>query len=114
MEGRALGISVLHIAPASVTSNISANGEKIFKLPPDSLYARFLPNILQRLHASQGPESMASNEFAKQVVVLALCQNPPAYRYALLGGNFWTFALLKVLPKTMVLNFMWRRFTKKL
>ena len=110
MECRPFNISVLHVAPAAVRSNISANGATQFRLPDESLYSAFLPNILKRIHMSQTMGAMKTDEFAKQVVSTALGRNPPLYLYT--GGKSWLFQVLRWLPKPWVLSYMWRIYSQ--
>ncbi|PPQ80900.1 hypothetical protein CVT24_013162 [Panaeolus cyanescens] len=110
MELKPLGISVMHVAPGAVKSNIASNGTKSFQLASNTLYTDFLSNIIKRINASQGPHSMPSEEFAKQVVEKALKKNPP--RYLTLGGHSRLFALFKWLPRTFVLGLLWRSYSK--
>ena len=112
MECRPFNISVLHVAPGAVRSNISANGAAEFRLPNQSLYSAFVPNILKRIHMSQTMGAMKTDEFAKQVVSTALGRNPPLYLYA--GGKTWLFHVFRWLPKYWVLSFMWREYSQKI
>lgn len=111
MECRPLNIDVMLVAPGAVQSNIAKNQEAVFKLPPDSLYIDYLPNILNRLHASQAPNRMSTDAFAKLVVTKALQKQPPIYLTA--GGNSTLFALLRWFPRAWVLFIMWRRFSRR-
>ena len=108
MELKPFNISVLHVAPGAVKSNISSNGIARFALAPDTLYSNFLSFIIKRIHASQGPDSIPSKYFAQQVVSNALRKNPP--RYMSIGGRSRLFAWLKWLPRGLVLAYMWRVF----
>lgn len=110
MECKPFNISVLHVAPGAVQSNIAANGGRDYSLPPDSLYTAYLPNILKRVYASQSPTTMPTEAFAKLVVSKALHPTPPLYLLA--GGNTWLFGLMKWLPKSWVLFIMWREYSK--
>jgi len=109
MELRPFGISVLHVAPGGVKSNIAVNGVNRLTLPENTLYARYLHNIFDRINASQDSWSMDNDEFAKKVVTNALKDSPP--RYMTLGGRSTLFSFLKWLPRRLVLYFMWRRFS---
>ena len=111
MELKPLGISVFHVAPGATKSNIAANGTSRFSLSPDSLYAAYLPDIIRRINASQGPASMPTKVFAKKVVSKALKTSPP--RYMMLGGHSGMFALLKWLPRQLTLWMLWRMWSKK-
>lgn len=111
MECKPLNISVLHVAPGAVRSNISSNAASRFRLSPDSLYSDYLPNIMQRIYASQGPQSMPSDDFAKQVVSKALQKSPP--RYLSIGGHAWLFYIFKWLPRGFVLYLMWKQYSRK-
>ena len=108
MELKPFNISVLHVAPGAVKSNISSNAIARFALAPDTLYSNFLSFIIKRIHASQGHDSMPSKHFAQQVVSNTLRKNPS--RYMSIGGRTWTFACLKWLPRGAVLAYMWRLF----
>lgn len=111
MECKPFNISVLHVAPGGVTSNISTNSGSKYRLPETSLYQNFIPNIIQRIYASQSPTSMPTDVFAKKVVSQALRKSPPLYMS--LGGNAWLFVIFKWLPKVWVLRLMWRVYSKK-
>ncbi|KAF8973621.1 oxidoreductase [Flammula alnicola] len=111
MELKPLGISVLHVSPGGVQSNIAANGTTRFALAPDTLYTEYLPDIIRRINLSQGAGSMPSQAFAVKVVSSALRKNPP--RYMTLGGSSGLFALFKWLPRGMVLLHLWRRFSQR-
>jgi len=110
MELKPFNISVLHVAPGAVKSNISSAGISRFTLAPDTLYSDFISFINKRIYASQGPHSMATKDFARQVVTSALEKKPP--RYMSIGGNSRILALFKWLPRGLVLYFMWRLFSK--
>ncbi|KAG6911602.1 hypothetical protein DXG01_011905 [Tephrocybe rancida] len=106
MECKPFNISVLHVAPGGIQSNISANAVGRYALPESSLYAAFLPNIIGRIHASQAPGSMPTDIFAKEVAAKALRKSPPMYMS--LGSNSTVLAIIKWLPKSWVLWLMWR------
>ncbi|GLB35945.1 putative short-chain dehydrogenases reductases (SDR) family protein [Lyophyllum shimeji] len=112
MECKPFNISVFHVAPGGIQSNISANGMSRFKLPEGSLYTAFLPNIIQRINASQAPGAMPTDVFAKKVVTKALQKKPPSYFST--GANATLFAIFKWLPKSFVLWLMWRVYSKKI
>jgi len=110
MECRPFNIDVMLVSPGTVRSNIADNQAAIFKLPPDSLYTRYLHNIMERMYSSQGEQTMATDAFAQEVVSKALRKEPPSYMTT--GGRTTLFALLKWLPRAWALYFMWRRFSK--
>jgi len=112
MECKPFNIDIVHVAPAAVVSNISNNGAAHYTLPSGSLYSRFLPNIMQRIYASQGPHSMPTENFARGVVSKVLKKSPP--RYLLIGGNSLLFMMFQWLPKSVLLWIMWRIYSKKL
>jgi len=109
MELKPFNISVLHVAPVAIKSNISSNAVDRFALAPDTLYSNFLSFIMKRIYASQGPDSMPTKDFAQQVVSNALQKNLP--RYMSIGGKSWMFALFKWLPRGFVLGMIWRKFS---
>jgi len=110
MECRPFNIDVMLVSPGTVRSNIADNQAAIFKLPLDSLYTRYLHNIMERMYSSQGEQTMATDAFAQEVVSKALRKEPPSYMTT--GGRTTLFALLKWLPRAWALYFMWRRFSK--
>ncbi|TFK36918.1 oxidoreductase [Crucibulum laeve] len=112
IECKPFNISVVHVAPGAIKSNFSANGANHFTLPPNTLYSNFLPNILQRIHASQGSNRMPTEAFAKEVVSKTLRPNPP--RYMTIGGHSRLFSLFKWLPRSWVLLRLWQFYSKKL
>ncbi|KAK7059191.1 NADPH-dependent 1-acyl dihydroxyacetone phosphate reductase [Paramarasmius palmivorus] len=112
MECRPFNIHVMNVEPAAIRSNISKNQQARFNLPPDSLYTGFLPNIIQRIHASQGPNSMPNEQFAKLLVQKVLSRSPPLH--LILGGGATMFTVFRWLPRTLLLWLMWRVYSKKL
>lgn len=109
MELKPFGIHVLHVAAGAVRSNIATNGLNRFSLPENTLYSQFVHNIIDRTNCSQDYTSIRSNEFAKRVVANALKSNPP--RYMTLGGRSLMFSILWWLPRSLVLYFLWKRFS---
>ncbi|KAH9486548.1 Short-chain dehydrogenase cctT [Psilocybe cubensis] len=111
MELQPLNISVLHVAPGAVQSNIANNGASRFSLEPGSLYTDYMSDILRRISSSQGPNSMPSQVFARKVVGNALRKSPP--RYMTLGGNATLFKVFKWLPRSIVLYLLWKAYSKR-
>lgn len=112
MECRPFNIHVMNIEPAAIKSNISSNQQARFSLPQDSLYAAFLPNIMQRIHASQGPSSMPNEKFAKIAVQKILSHSPPLH--LIIGGGAILFKVFRWFPRTLLLWLMWKVYSKKL
>lgn len=110
MECKPFNISVMHIAPGGVRSNVSAAGSALFKLAEGSLYSKFLGNIMDRIYASQAPGSTQTSVFAKQVVTEALGKKPIMYLST--GANSTVLGIFKWLPKKWVLSYMWRIYSK--
>jgi short-subunit dehydrogenase len=111
METKPLGIKVMLVAPGSIRSNIANNASRGYQLPEGSLYKDYLPNIIQRIYASQ-QRPMAAEVFARKVVAAALRKDPPYY--LTLGTNSTTFWILKNLfSRVFSLNFIWKYFSKK-
>lgn len=111
MELKPLNISVLHVAPGAVKSNIATNGVSRFNLQPGTLYADFAAMVHKRIASSQGSNSIPSQVFAQKVVASALRKSPP--RYMTLGGNATLFKIFKWLPRGFVLYLMWRNYSKR-
>jgi len=112
MECRPFGIRVFHVAPGSVKSNLAETGARHFSLAPKSLYKSFLANIMDRIYTSQSSHSMPVEAFARGVVSKALQKNPPSY--LCLGGQSLILTILTWFPRALVMELMWRRFSKKL
>lgn len=111
MELKPFNISVLHVSPGAIKSNIADNGTARLNIAPDTLYSEYVPYIIKRIQASQGANSMPSREFAAQVVSKALSKKPP--RYMTLGGSSTTWTLFKWLPRSFVLYLLWRTFSPR-
>lgn len=110
MECQPLGINVVLVAPGAVRSNIANTQNGKFTLPEDSLYKNYVEHIMKRIVASQGSNSMDTREFAKIVVNETTKRSPK--RYITAGGNSGVFKLFGWLPKTMVLWFLWKMYTR--
>ncbi|KAJ7786549.1 oxidoreductase [Mycena metata] len=102
MELKPFDIKVMYIAPGATAT---------FKLPETSRYQQYLPNIIQRMNSSQGPNALPAEEFARQVVRRVLQKKPPLYMT--LGGNARIFKLFAWLPKGFVLWYCWRLFSRR-
>ncbi|ETW77918.1 hypothetical protein HETIRDRAFT_107552 [Heterobasidion irregulare TC 32-1] len=109
MECAPLGVDVTLVAPGGVRSNISSSASPTFTLPPDTLYAKFLDNIIARMWASQSPQSMPTPVFAREVVAKVLQSKPPFY--VTLGHNSTIFKVFKWLPRTWVMGYLWKLFS---
>ncbi|OJA15127.1 hypothetical protein AZE42_11094 [Rhizopogon vesiculosus] len=112
MECKPFGVKVMLVAPGSVKSNISANQAATLELPPTSIYKAYFDRVYERMYASQGKESMATDEFARRVVAKALSPSPPGYMT--LGGSARLFAFFQWLPRQLVIWIMgsqlvWRK-----
>ncbi|KAJ7651720.1 hypothetical protein DFH06DRAFT_552094 [Mycena polygramma] len=110
MELKPFDIKVMYIACGAVRSNISSNQATRFSLRADSRYTAFLPNIIQRMNASQTTGALPAEEFARQVVRRVLQRNPPGFMT--LGGNAQLFRVLGWLPKAWVMWYLWRLFSR--
>ena len=113
MECQPYNVKVLHVAPGAIKSNISNNGTTQFSLPENSLWKEYLPDMIRRIHASQGSSAMPNEAFAKVVVGKALRKNNSFYSYLTLGGQAFLFSILKWLPRLTVLKLMWKTYSKK-
>ena len=111
MECKPLNISVLLVATGGIRSNISANQAAAFPgLPEDSLYKRYLPDMIRRIYVSQSPDAMPTDEYARRVVGKSL-QKKPA-RYMILGGKTLLYRVLLWLPRSFTLWLFWRLFSR--
>ncbi|GBE80727.1 NADPH-dependent 1-acyldihydroxyacetone phosphate reductase [Sparassis crispa] len=107
MECQPFNISVVHISPGGVTSNIAQNMLTQLALPPDSLYKPYVDAIIMRVNVSQ-QRAMSAEEFARRVVGAAIAHRPP--RYMTLGTSSFLFAIFKWLPRGWVLGRLWKTF----
>ncbi|TFY82951.1 hypothetical protein EWM64_g1066 [Hericium alpestre] len=112
MECRPFNINVMLVAPGGIKSNIASNYASKFSLAPTTLYARFLPNIVERIAVSQGSGSMPTDVFASRVVNEALAKTPRFYLS--IGASTTLYKIFAWLPRLFVLNFLWERFSRKL
>ncbi|KAF9269991.1 oxidoreductase [Marasmius fiardii PR-910] len=110
MECRPFNIQVVNVAPGSVTSNISQNQMSKFTVPEGSLFSAYLPGMIRRINASQGPKSMETREFARRVVKQVLSKSPPLHLIE--GGNKWLLKIMVWLPRKWILWWMWNMFNK--
>ncbi|KAE9397909.1 NAD-P-binding protein [Gymnopus androsaceus JB14] len=108
MECRPLNIKVMICSPGGIKTQIAQNAQDKFELQPNSLYSKYLDNIMLRMWASHVPGSMTAEEFAKVLADKAMGSNPPLY--LTMGSHTTTFALLKWLPRLWALNFMYKRY----
>ncbi|KAF7364509.1 NAD-P-binding protein [Mycena venus] len=109
MECRPFNIKVMLVCPGGIKTNVAKNASTHFELPPDSLYKKYLPNIMRRMYASQAPTALSAEEFAKIVAGKASSPYPPFYMT--MGFNSGKFAIMKWLPRMWVLNYMWKLLT---
>ncbi|EIW65337.1 oxidoreductase [Trametes versicolor FP-101664 SS1] len=111
MECTPLNIAVVLVTTGAVRSNLANNRLATYPgLPEGSLYARYLPNIIERVGMSQGTDSMPTDEYARRVVRSTLQGRPP--RQMRLGGKTLLYRVLQWLPRGFVLWLMWRRFSR--
>ncbi|CAL1694559.1 unnamed protein product [Somion occarium] len=111
MECQPLGINVTLVAPGAVISNISVNAHPLLKIPENTLYRDYIPQIMRRLNVSQNAaSSMNTDEFARRVAKETVRKNPP--RYLTLGGASTLFKIFVWLPRVWVLKLLWWRFSK--
>jgi len=109
MECAPFNVHVVHISAGSVRSNIVNNVQ--FKLPEDSIYAPWVDGIYRRINASQGPNALPTEVFAKKVVSAVTRSSPP--RYISLGGNSTLFAVFNWMPRGWLLRFLWTKIAGK-
>ena len=109
MECKAFNVDVMLVVPGQIKSNIAVNGHNVYQMPDNSLYHKYMKNILHRIAYSQLRGSIPSDEFARVVVGATLQPVPP--RYMSLGGTTTIIRILTWLPRTWVLGYFWRRFT---
>ena len=112
MECTPLNISVVLLSPGSVKSMLASNHSKLFSLPETSLWTRYLPQIVRRMHVSQTSRaSMPTVVFARRTVEALLADEGPP-RYMSIGGSTMQMRILKWLPRGLVLWLVWRAFAR--
>jgi len=111
MECAPFGISVVHLSPGGIKSNISVNSGPKFSLSLDSFYTPWLDSILRRIGMSQKGGAMRTEEFARRVVKAVLSPKPP--RYMSMGKSSTIFRVFGWLPRGIVLWLMWNRLGGK-
>ncbi|TFK50577.1 NAD-P-binding protein [Heliocybe sulcata] len=109
MECRPFNIKVVLVAPSSIQSKIVGKHDD-YRLPPESIYTGFFPNIRQRLEAAREDDAMPSDVFAERVISKVVSSNPPSYM--LLGGKSTMFRIMAFLPRSWVLSIVWGMFSK--
>lgn len=108
MECKAINVNVMLIVPGQVKSSFAFNGHAVYNMPDNSMYHKYMKNILHRIAYSQLSGSIPAETFAKEMVAVTLQPHPP--RYLTLGGASNLFKLFVWLPRTWVLGYFWRRF----
>ena len=108
-ECKAFNINVVVFAPGAIKSNIADSAMKAgLNVPETSFYRPYLDSIVTRILSSQGSNSMPAETMAQKVVPATLSPRPP--RYFSVGGFSLVYAIFAWLPKTWVLNLLWRKF----
>ena len=111
MECKPHNISVLVVTTGGIRSKLSDNHAAVFGgLPENSLYKRYLTDIVSRIHASQTPDAMPAEAYARRVVAKSLQKNVP--REIALGAKVTLYRVLMWLPRTLTLALFWYFFTK--
>ncbi|KAF8330369.1 NAD-binding protein [Cantharellus anzutake] len=72
LECKPFNVDVMLIEAGGVRSNLSQNAAPRYNIPEKSLYKSYLSKIIGRMHASQSPGAMDTDEFARAVVSKAL------------------------------------------
>ena len=111
MECKPFNVSVLNVTTGAVASNIAVNQSASFAgLPEDSLYKRYLDDIVARIHLSQGGDKMPTSAYAREVVAKSLQKGVP--RDIMLGGKITLYRVMTWLPRTLALCLFWWFFTR--
>ena len=111
MECKPLNVSVLNVTTGAIRSNIAVNQTASFGgLPEDSLYKRYLSDIVARISISQGADTMPASAYAREVVAKSLQSRVP--REIMVGGKTVMTRVMMLLPRTVALCMVWWFFTK--
>jgi short-subunit dehydrogenase len=110
MELRPFNVNVMLLCTGLVRSKIADNfAPNLVDILTSSPYAPYADLVANRLHASQNV-CMATTTFARGVVKQALKTNPPSFFSY--GSNTATAAIMRWLPRGLVLNLSWNVFAK--
>ncbi|KAI0701031.1 oxidoreductase [Cytidiella melzeri] len=108
-ECKPFNINVTLIAPGSVESNIADTQRKAgMVIPENSPYKPYADSIRKKGLITEGLTALPAEDMAKMVVTKTLSCTPP--RYMTMGGSSFIFVIFSWLPRTFVLNRMWKRF----
>jgi 1-acylglycerone phosphate reductase len=111
MELRPFGVRVLLLTPGFIQTNVTLN-QTGTALPSDSLYTPFLADIRGYEDQTSSAAGATPLDEATEIIVSSvLASNPP--RYLTLAANSTNVSILRWLPRTFVLSFLWRYFTRK-
>ena len=106
MEAAPFNVHVVHVAPGGVRTNIGAHALEQLSLAEYSLYNAWRASMVARINHTQGTDALTPKQFAVRVVREVLRRDPP--RYMTLGAGAWINAVLRWLPRGLVLWLMWR------
>jgi 1-acylglycerone phosphate reductase len=111
MELRPFGVHVLLVTPGFIQTNVMLN--RTGTAPPsDSLYTPFLSDIRNyEEQTSSASRATPLEEATEMIVSSVLAKNPP--RYLTLAVNSTIVSILRWLPRTFVLSFLWKYFTRR-
>jgi len=111
MECAPFNISVVHVSPGGIRSEIGNKLLSTLSLSPDSFYTGWMDSMIRRIELSQTSRSMPSEVFARRVVKAVLKPRPP--RYMTLGGGSTVWAMFQWLPRRFVLWLLWQTIAGK-
>ena len=106
MEVAPFNVHVVHVAPGGVRTNIGAHALEQLSLAEYSFYSAWRASMVARINHTQGTDALTPKQFAVRVVREVLRRDPP--RYMTLGAGAWINAVLRWLPRGLVLWLMWR------
>lgn len=108
MELAPFNVKAILVIPGSVVSDMAANEEIRYSLPPNSLFKSYYNNILAVLRVSQGKGSIPTDKFAKYVVGKIMKDKLPFIIRR--GGWSKRYQLLGRMPRTWALSLMTRQY----
>ena len=106
MEAAPFNVHVVHVAPGGVRTSIGAHALEQLSLAEYSFYSAWRASMVARINHTQGTDALTPKQFAVRVVGEVLRRDPP--RYMTLGAGAWINAVLRWLPRGLVLWLMWR------
>lgn len=110
MECKPFNINVILVVAGGIRTNFASSSLSDFTMPEESFYKAYVKQIIERINMSHAPNSLSAQDFALVVVNGTLKAKPPFTIKT--GGNTLLYKIFAWLPRTWVLNALWRALSK--